>query len=79
MSCPRQCGWWFVLVNICISDLFGMRHRGLYIGLTSLVWGFVSGIGPLLGGLFTQRLSWRWGWWINLPISLFSFIVLLYP
>ncbi|OCL01742.1 MFS general substrate transporter, partial [Glonium stellatum] len=50
-------GGLIVLANICISDLFGVRHHGLYLNLTGLVWGFASGISPLLGGLFTQRLS----------------------
>lgn len=45
------------LVNIAISDLFSMRDRSLYYGLTSLVWALASGVGPVLGGVFAQRLS----------------------
>lgn len=45
------------MVNICISDLFSLRDRGLYFGLTSVVWAFASAVGPVLGGLFTQKLS----------------------
>jgi MFS family permease len=44
------------LVNICISDMFSQRDRGLYYGLTSIVWAVASGIGPVLGGAFTDRL-----------------------
>lgn len=43
------------LVNICVSDLFSLRDRGLYFGIISVVWALASGIGPVLGGLFTQK------------------------
>lgn len=45
------------LVNIAISDLFSMRDRSLYFGLTSIVWALASGVGPVLGGVFSQQLS----------------------
>lgn len=44
------------LVNICIGDMFSQRDRGLYYGLTSIVWAVASGVGPILGGAFTVRL-----------------------
>ena len=44
------------LVNICISDMFSQRDRGLYYGLTSIVWAVASGVGPVLGGAFTDQL-----------------------
>lgn len=46
-----------ILVNICISDLFALRDRGLYFGLLSVVWAFASGVGPVLGGVFSEKLS----------------------
>jgi hypothetical protein len=46
-----------VLVNICIGDLFSLRDRGLYYGLIGVMWAFASGIGPVLGGVFTQEVS----------------------
>lgn len=45
------------MVNICISDMFSQRDRGLYYGLTSIVWAVASGVGPVLGGAFTDRLK----------------------
>jgi MFS family permease len=45
------------LVNICVGDLFALRDRGLYFGLLSVVWAFASGVGPVLGGVFSEKLS----------------------
>lgn len=41
-----------------------------------VVWSLAGGIGPLLGGALTQYVSWRWNWWINLPLSGISFLIL---
>ncbi|RTE74294.1 hypothetical protein BHE90_011286 [Fusarium euwallaceae] len=65
------------MVNICISDMFSQRDRGLYYGLTSIVWAVASGVGPILGGAFTDRVSWRWCFWINLPITAAVFVLLI--
>ena len=46
------------IVNICISDLFSQRDRGFYYGLTSVVWALASGVGPVMGGVFTSRLRY---------------------
>ncbi|KAF4637455.1 hypothetical protein G7Y89_g608 [Cudoniella acicularis] len=66
------------LVNIAISDLFSMRDRSLYFGVTSLVWALASGVGPVLGGVFAQQLSWRWCFWLNLPIAGLVFVFLFF-
>ncbi|RDW59029.1 MFS drug transporter-2 [Coleophoma crateriformis] len=65
------------LVTITISDLFSMRSRALYIGLLGMIWAVAGSAGPLVGGAFTQLLSWRWCFWINLPVSGVAFVVLL--
>ncbi|KAJ5612083.1 hypothetical protein N7510_005277 [Penicillium lagena] len=64
------------LVTIVISDLFSIRHRSLYLGLMELMWALAGGIGPLLGGAFSEYVSWRWNYWINLPVSGLAFILL---
>jgi len=53
------------------------RSRTLYLGLTEAMWAIAGGAGPILGGAFTQLASWRWNFWINLPISGTTFILLL--
>jgi len=65
------------LVNIIISDLFSMRHRALYISATALVWVLAGTTGPVIGGALSQYATWRWCFWINLPISGLSFLILV--
>ncbi|EPE33550.1 MFS general substrate transporter [Glarea lozoyensis ATCC 20868] len=67
-----------VLVNICVSDLFSLRDRGFYFGLIGVMWALASGIGPVIGGVFTQSLSWRYCFWLNLPITGLVFVLLLF-
>ncbi|PIA92368.1 putative transporter [Cercospora beticola] len=65
------------LVNITISDLFSMRQRTLFLGMVNVVWALAGGIGPLVGGALAQYVSWRWIFWLNLPICFCSFAMLL--
>ena len=63
-------GGLIILVNICISDLFSMANRGMYFGIIGMVWAFASATGPILGGVFTEKVSWRWCFYINREYSL---------
>ena len=47
------------LPTIVISDLFSMRTRTLFIGLMEFMWALAGGVGPILGGVFAQKVSWR--------------------
>ncbi|GKT91558.1 multidrug resistance protein Fnx1 [Colletotrichum tofieldiae] len=67
-----------VLVNICISDLFSMRQRGVYFGIMGMVWAVASAVGPVMGGVFTSKVTWRWCFYINLPISGVGIVVLFF-
>lgn len=62
-------GGLIILANICIGDLFSMRNRGMYYAMIGMVWSVASAVGPVLGGVFTEKVSWRWCFYINLPIT----------
>jgi len=69
-------GGLMVLVMAVIADLIPPRERGRYAGLFGAVFGLASVIGPLLGGFFTEHLSWRWIFYINVPLGVAAFLIL---
>ncbi|ENH61530.1 DNA repair protein RAD50 [Fusarium oxysporum f. sp. radicis-lycopersici 26381] len=71
-------GGLIVLPNIAISDLFSMRNRGMYFGILGMVWALASAVGPILGGVFTSQVTWRWCFYINLPISAVAIVILVF-
>ena len=58
------------LAMTILGDIFTLEERARMQGLFSGVWGVSSVIGPLLGGFITDQLSWRWVFYINLPVGI---------
>jgi EmrB/QacA subfamily drug resistance transporter len=65
-----------VSTQATIGDVVSPRERGRYSGLIGAVFGVATVVGPLLGGLFVDHLSWRWIFYVNVPIGIAAFAVL---
>ena len=59
-----------------VGDIVSPRERGKYQGLFGGVFGFSTVLGPLIGGFFVEHLSWRWIFYINLPLGLLALVVI---
>lgn len=70
-------GGLILLVHIVVSDLFSLRLRSLLISTLELVWTLAGATGPLLGGVFASLVTWRWCFYINLPVCGLAFLLIL--
>ncbi len=69
-------GGLLVLTMAVLGDIFSPRERGRYQGYFGAVFGVSTVIGPLLGGFFVDNLSWRWIFYVNLPVGAIALTVI---
>ena len=63
---------------IVVADLFPPEKRGKYMGIVTSIYGLSSIVGPLLGGLIIDHLSWRWIFYINVPVGIFALAIIIF-
>ncbi|KAL1935444.1 hypothetical protein VTP01DRAFT_4584 [Rhizomucor pusillus] len=67
----------FSMVFVVIADLVPLKKRGTYQGLTNAVFALGGVCGPLIGGALTDNATWRWNFYINLPLGGFAFAIMI--
>jgi len=69
-------GGLIVTTMAVIGDIITPRERGRYQGIFGGVWGLSTVLGPLIGGFFVEHLSWRWIFYVNLPLGFLAVAVI---
>lgn len=69
-------GGLMVVTMAAVADIISPAERGRYQGLFGGVFGLATILGPLIGGFMVEHMSWRWIFYINLPLGLLSLIII---
>jgi len=70
-------GGLIILSQAIIADIVPASERGKYLGPLGAVFGLAAIGGPLLGGFFVDHLTWRWAFYINIPVGIAAFVIAL--
>ncbi|ROW04708.1 hypothetical protein VMCG_04869 [Cytospora schulzeri] len=65
-----------MVIDIIVSDLVPLRQRGNYMAVVLAIYGVGTSLGPFIGGAIVSSTTWRWVFWINLPIGGASLVIL---
>jgi EmrB/QacA subfamily drug resistance transporter len=71
-------GGLMVSAQAIIADIVPPRQRGRYMGLIGSVFAVASVAGPLLGGFFVDQISWRWVFYVNMPIGALALLIVIF-
>ncbi|KAM0750320.1 MFS general substrate transporter [Meredithblackwellia eburnea MCA 4105] len=71
-------GGFLTLVLIIVSDIVSLQERGKYQGINEITIAIANGVGPLIGGVLSEKVGWRWCFWINLPIGAVTILLLVF-
>lgn len=63
---------------IVVGEIFSPRDRAKYMGILAAVFGFADVLGPILGGVITDTLGWRWVFFVNVPVGIAAVTIILY-
>lgn len=68
-------GGLLVLSQAIVADIVPARKRAFYLNAMGIAWALPMLVGPLLGGLFTDIIGWRWAFWVNIPLTMVSVVL----
>ena len=63
---------------ILVGEIFSARERAKYMGILASVFGISSVLGPILGGVITDTIGWRWVFFVNVPVGIAAVTLLMY-